>query len=66
MFSLAQTIGVSGMAKRELVPFMIAFVIAEMFYKLGSFALECLEFLATWYLLSYAFDGLFRRGRGRG
>ncbi|TIV88950.1 MAG: hypothetical protein E5V78_03580 [Mesorhizobium sp.] len=64
MFSLTQAIGVSGIAKRELVPFMIAFVIAEMFYKLGSFALECLAFLATWYFLSYAFDGLVRRGRG--
>ncbi|TIO24086.1 hypothetical protein [Mesorhizobium sp.] len=58
MFSLTQTIGISGVAKRELVPFTIAFVIAEMFYKLGSFALECLAFLATWYLLSYVFDRL--------
>ncbi|RWO44186.1 hypothetical protein [Mesorhizobium sp.] len=64
MFSLTQAIGVSGMAKRELAPFIIAFVIAEMFYKLGSFALECLAFLVTWYLLSYVFDGLVRRGRG--
>ncbi|MER8976705.1 hypothetical protein [Mesorhizobium sp. M0800] len=64
MFSLTQVIGVSGMAKRELAPFMIAFVVAEMFYKLGSFALECLAFLATWYLLSYAFHGLVRRDRG--
>ncbi|RWI66746.1 hypothetical protein [Mesorhizobium sp.] len=46
MFSLTQTIGISGVAKRELVPFTIAFAIAEMFYKLGSFALECLAFLA--------------------
>ncbi|WP_165778571.1 hypothetical protein [Mesorhizobium wenxiniae] len=47
MFSLTQAIGISGVAKRELVPFTIAFVIAEMFYKLGSFAFECLAFLAT-------------------
>lgn len=63
MFSLTQAIGIGGVAKRELVPFTIAFVIAEMFYKLGSFALECLAFLATWYLLSYVFDRLVGRGR---
>ncbi|MET3597920.1 hypothetical protein ABID26_007347 [Mesorhizobium shonense] len=63
MFSLTQAIGINGMARRELVPFMIAFVIAEVFYKLGSFALECVAFLATWYLLSYAFNGLVRCGR---
>jgi len=39
-----------------------ALIVAEIFYKFGSFSLECLAFLATW----YAFDlvlSLFRRGR---
>ena len=27
-------------------------IIAEMFYKFGSFGLECLAFLATWWLVS--------------
>lgn len=29
-----------------------AFLIADIFYKWGSFTLECLGFLSTWYVLS--------------
>ncbi len=38
--------------KRELVPFVVAFVIAELFYKFHSFSLECIAFLITWAALS--------------
>jgi hypothetical protein len=34
----------------------MAFVIAELFYKWGSFTLECAGFLATWYAVSLAFS----------
>jgi hypothetical protein len=61
MFTLVQTIGVNAAARRELAPLATAFVIAELFYKFGSFALECLAFLATWYLLSLALN-LVTRG----
>jgi hypothetical protein len=64
MFTLIQTIGVNAAAKRELAPLAIAFVIAELFYKFGSFALECVAFLATWYVFSLAFDYLTRWARG--
>ena len=30
----------------------IALVIAEIFYRLGSFTLECIAFLATWFVAS--------------
>jgi hypothetical protein len=30
---------------------VVAFAIAAVFYRFGSFALECLAFLATWALL---------------
>ena len=63
MFTLVQTIGVNAAAKRELVPLATAFIVAELFYKFGSFALECLAFLATWYVFSLAFDHLTRRTR---
>jgi hypothetical protein len=29
----------------------LSFIIAELFYKFHSFTLECLAFLATWYVL---------------
>ena len=37
---------------RELIPFATALVVGEVFYKLGSFTLEAVAFLATWYGLS--------------
>ncbi len=53
MYSLIQTLGLQAAMKRELVPFVIAFVVAELFYKFHSFALECVAFLITWAVLSY-------------
>lgn len=53
MYSLIQTLGVQAAMKRELVPFIVAFVVAELFYKFHSFSLECIAFLITWAILSY-------------
>jgi hypothetical protein len=53
MFSLVRELGVGLALKLEAVPFLLAFLIAEFFYKFGSFTLECLAFVATWFLLSY-------------
>jgi hypothetical protein len=54
MYSLIQTLGIQTAMKRELAPFIAAFVIAELFYKFHSFSLECIAFLITWAILSYA------------
>lgn len=53
MFSLIKDLGLLVAAKREAVPFLIAFGVAEFFFKFKSFALECLAFLAVWYVLSF-------------
>ena len=53
MFSLIKDLGLLVAAKQEAVPFLIAFGIAEFFFKFHSFALECLAFLATWFVLSF-------------
>jgi len=37
---------------RDLPPFAAAMALAEVFYKFGSFTLECLAFLTTWYVLA--------------
>jgi hypothetical protein len=42
-----------------------ALVIAELFYKFHSFVLECVAFLATWYVLSFLLD-LATRSFSRG
>jgi hypothetical protein len=53
LFSLIKDLGLRVAAKQEAVPFLIAFAIAEFFFKFKSFALECLAFLAVWYVLSF-------------
>ena len=52
MFSLIKDLGVRIALKQEAIPFLIAFAVAEFFFKFKSFALECLAFLAVWFVLS--------------
>lgn len=59
MSSLIKDLGLRVAAKQEAVPFLIAFGIAEFFYKFHSFALECLAFLVTWFVLSFLQSLLF-------
>jgi hypothetical protein len=60
MFSLVNDLGIQAALRREAVPLVIAFLIAEFFYKFHSFTLECLGFLATWFVLSYLQSLLLR------
>jgi hypothetical protein len=53
MYTLVRTIGAPRTARHELVPFAVAFAIAETFYKFGSFSLELVAFLVTWCALSF-------------
>ncbi len=53
MFSLIKDLGLRLAMKQEAVPLLIAFAIAEFFFKFKSFALECLAFLAVWFVLSF-------------
>lgn len=52
MFTMLHTLGLPTTLRRELPAFAVAFVIAELFYKFGSFGLELVAFLATWYVLA--------------
>lgn len=52
--------GVREFARAEIPSGAIAFLVAEFFYKFHSFALECLAFLATWYVLSWLQSTVFR------
>jgi hypothetical protein len=51
MFTLIRMLTVKQLVAEQLPALTLAFVIAELFYKLHSFTLECLAFLATWLLL---------------
>ncbi|MSO67724.1 MAG: hypothetical protein EXR03_05430 [Pseudolabrys sp.] len=37
----------------QLPPLAVAFLVAEFFYKFHSFTLECVAFLATWFVLDW-------------
>jgi hypothetical protein len=52
MFTLFRECGIKQVMQRETIPFVVAFFIAELAYKFKSFALECIAFLLTWYVLS--------------
>jgi hypothetical protein len=53
MFSLIKDLGLRIAVKQEAIPFLISFGIAEFFFRFKSFALECLAFLAVWFVLSF-------------
>jgi hypothetical protein len=51
MFTLIKLLGTRQLVTEQLPALVCAFVIAEFFYKFHSFALECLAFLATWFVI---------------
>ena len=63
MFSLIKDLGLRVALKQEAVPFIIAFAVAELFFKFKSFALECVAFLAVWYVLSLVQSLIFPRAK---
>ena len=61
MFELIRSSSSRELLTRHAPALLISFVIAEVFYKWGSFSHECLGFLATWLVL----DALFALAAGK-
>ena len=55
MFELLRSSSLRELLGRQAPALVISLVVAELFYKFGSFTLECVGFLATWFVL----DALF-------
>ena len=51
MFELLRSGSLRQLLARQAPALAISLIVAEMFYKFGSFTLECLGFLATWFVL---------------
>ena len=51
MFELLRSSSLRQLLARQAPALAISLIVAEMFYKFGSFTLECLGFLATWFVL---------------
>jgi hypothetical protein len=60
MYQLFRAVSLNRLATQEAPAIAGSFVIAELFYKFHSFTLECLAFLATWFVLSWIADRLAR------
>ena len=52
---------VLGMSWAHLPPLVVAFVVAELFYKFHSFTLECGAFLITWRVLDWVYSFVAQR-----
>lgn len=51
MFELLRSSTLRQLLARQAPALVISLVVAELFYKFGSFTLECLSFLVTWFVL---------------
>jgi hypothetical protein len=56
VYQLLASISTQDLALRQTPAFAASFIIAALFYKFGSFALECVAFLATWFAIDAGFQ----------
>jgi hypothetical protein len=61
MFTLIKMISTRELLLQQAPSLTASFLIANVFYKFGSFALECVAFLGTWYV----FDAAVNLVRGK-
>lgn len=65
MFQLLVRINRQELAARQLPAFLTSFLIGTLFYRFGSFALECLAFMATWFALDSIAQVVLTQRRGK-
>lgn len=53
MYQIIRSYGLVTSLKKEAPAAVLSLLVAEVFYKFHSFALECFAFLATWYVVSW-------------
>jgi hypothetical protein len=62
VYQLFKFLSTQQLAIRQLPVFVISFAVAALFYKFGSFMIECIAFLATWMVLDYLAGFFFKDG----
>lgn len=60
MYSLIKTNGIRRLLEREFLPFVLALLVAQIWFKWGSFSLELIGFIAVWFALGLLADALLR------
>ena len=61
MYQLLRGRSLKAILTDALPPLALAFLIAELFFKWGSFTLECAGFLVVWFVLDWAWSKLLAR-----
>ncbi|MBL8130380.1 MAG: hypothetical protein JNL42_00875 [Anaerolineae bacterium] len=64
MYTLLRSVGFRTFLIQEAPYLTVAFLIASLYYKWGSFGAEALGFLATWFALSAVGNFVVDRVRG--
>ena len=64
MYTLIRLISFRQLIFEQAPAMATSLVIAELCYKFHSFSLECVAFLATWYVVDAAIPFLINIGRG--
>ena len=59
MFTLVRSVPVGRLLVEQLPALLMAWFLAETFYKFHSFTLECAAFLATWFII----DAVIQMGK---
>jgi hypothetical protein len=65
MFSLLRVVSRREVVTRHLPVVGVSLVTAELFYHFGSFTIEALAFLGTWYVTDFIREVIGRLGRPR-
>ena len=58
MYSLVRLLPWPRLVQEQVPAFLLAFAIAEVFYKFHSFTLETLAFLGTWFVVDAAIQAI--------
>ena len=70
MYTLVRSIPLRQLLLEQAPIIMASLLIAELLYKFHSFTLECIAFLATWYVLdlvtNYMSNAVMRKKAERG
>jgi hypothetical protein len=62
MYTLLRSMPLKRLVAEQLPALALAWLMAELFYKFHSFTLECLAFLATWFVADLVIQLALRRG----
>jgi hypothetical protein len=58
MYTLFRSLPLRTLLATQAPALLASFVIAELFYKFHSFTLECMAFLATWFVVDALVTGV--------